>query len=130
MSRAVGNDYEDQVAEWLLAQGCTVICRNWYAGQGELDIVAQSHQTTPMMNSGELLIVEVKGRRNSSGWNRELISSAKSRALRFAAEDLIQNIEAGQVPLPEPMSGMQFVLISIVNHRFQVIWNALDGDIG
>ena len=53
-ARSIGNLGEDAACAYLVAQGYTVLCRNYTTAHGELDIVAQKE--------GVLAFVEVKTR--------------------------------------------------------------------
>lgn len=130
MSREIGNRYEDLASEWVLAQGWEIIERNWCCGQGELDIVAQAMSSSPMALLGEVIVIEVKGRHHSSGWTDSLISNRKKRALRVSCIEWLNKVENGEEELPHPMSGIQLILLRIVGGQIEIIWNAMDIDMG
>lgn len=52
----LGKEGENAAAEYLMSKGYSIRHRNWHSGKRELDIVAQK--------DGELIVVEVKTRRN------------------------------------------------------------------
>ncbi|GAA3598732.1 YraN family protein [Kribbella ginsengisoli] len=54
-TEAVGKYGEDLAARYLVANGFTILERNWRCGQGEIDIVARENRT--------LVVCEVKTRR-------------------------------------------------------------------
>jgi putative endonuclease len=59
--RIVGNRYESAAADYLIAQGLTIVARNWTCRLGEIDLIAQH---------GECLVfVEVKQRSASANSN-------------------------------------------------------------
>lgn len=130
MSREQGNQYEDLAVEWVLNQGWVVLDRNWCCRQGELDIIAQSHVSSEMVQRGEVILIEVKGRRQSSGWTDSLLSNRKRESLRLACFEWLNHIELGNIDLSIPMSGIQFALMRIVGGQIEIIWNAMDIDLG
>lgn len=76
--KALGRLGEDRAAEYLEAQGATILDRNWRCDIGELDIVA--------CQGDQLLVVEVKTRGSVSyGTPLEAISPRKIRRLRQLA---------------------------------------------
>lgn len=62
-SRQLGNLGEALVAQWLQAQGWTILARSWHCRWGELDLVAHRNQPSP-----HLTFVEVKTR-SSGSWD-------------------------------------------------------------
>ena len=130
MSRKIGNAYEDRVVSWVLEMGWVLICRNWSTRQGEIDLVAQALETTDHVNKGEVIIIEVKGRQKTSEWHQELISHKKHLALMRVVQAFQFAIDSDQVELPTDMTGLQIVVVQIIGDNFDIIWNALDVDIG
>ncbi len=79
-SRAsVGQWGEAIAAKWLGEQGFAVLARNWRAGRGELDIVAE--------RGGVIHIVEVRARRGAAhGTPEESVTSRKRLKLLETAQ--------------------------------------------
>ncbi|MBX3102569.1 MAG: YraN family protein [Bacteroidetes bacterium] len=72
MSRTLGNQAEQLVADWLVQRGYEVLARNVVLQHGELDIVARQDR--------EVVFVEVKARKGT--WPPELaVTPAKQRTL-------------------------------------------------
>ena len=68
----LGKEGENAAAEYLMSKGYSIRHRNWHSGKRELDIVAQK--------DGELIVVEVKTRRNEEfGKPEEAITDRKIR---------------------------------------------------
>ena len=130
MSRAIGNRYEDLASEWVRSQGWEIIERNWCCRLGELDIVAQAVNSSSVVQRGEVMVIEVKGRRRSSEWTDSLISNRKKRSLRASCIEWLNQVEIGDVVLPHPMSGIQLIVLRIVDGQIEIIWNAMDIDMG
>jgi len=77
-TREVGNQSEDVAAVHLLAQGHTVLERNWRTKWCEIDIVSE--------RDGELYFTEVKHRKSGeSGDGLAAITPRKLKQMRFAA---------------------------------------------
>jgi putative endonuclease len=75
---ALGRLGEDAAARGLVAQGWTILDRNWRCRLGEVDIVAQ--------DGDDLVIVEVKTRRSGAfGTPEEAVTRAKLTRLRCLA---------------------------------------------
>ena len=75
----LGKEGEDEAVRYLEAKGYRICHRNWRSGRKELDIVAE-HQ-------GELIVVEVRTRRNQTyGTPEESISEAKIRRIVSSAD--------------------------------------------
>ena len=77
-TQALGSSGEDIAVDHLVAQGYTILDRNWRCATGEIDIVARDGATT--------VVVEVKTR-SSSGFGHPLdaITPAKLARLRRLA---------------------------------------------
>jgi len=75
--RRLGTEAEDRAAEFLAAQGYTLLTRRYKAAGGELDLVALDGET--------LAFIEVKRRRRSDPLDS--IDTAKQQRI-FAAADL------------------------------------------
>jgi putative endonuclease len=75
---AVGRFGEDLAVAHLLAQGMSVVCRNWRCSSGEIDVVAR--------DGSALVFVEVKTRSTTLfGDPAEAVSAAKANRLRGLA---------------------------------------------
>jgi putative endonuclease len=130
MSRKIGNRYEDLASEWVLSQGWEIIERNWCCRQGELDIVAQALNSSSVVQRGEVIVIEVKGRHHASGWTESLISNRKKHSLMVACIEWLNQVETGGIELPQPMTGIQLIVLRIVGGQIEIIWNAVDIDMG
>jgi putative endonuclease len=70
----LGKEGEEAAVQFLMNKGYEIRHRNWRCGKKELDIVA--------VHQGELVVVEVKTRRNKLyGTPEEAISEAKIRRI-------------------------------------------------
>ena len=79
----LGKEGEDEAVRYLEARGYHICHRNWRSGRKELDIVAE-HQ-------GELIVVEVRTRRNQTyGTPEESISEAKIRRIVSSADAYVR----------------------------------------
>ena len=96
---------EQLAAEHLLAQGVSVLARNWRCDIGELDIVAREPD-------GTIVFVEVKTRAGTGfGGPEEAVGWAKARKLRtLACRWLLEN-------RPPGASELRFDVIAIVRRR-------------
>ena len=84
--RGVGREAEDQAADYLLAQGYTLVTRRFKGRRGEIDIVALD---------GEVMVfVEVKLRRSKEYIAEESIGRRKTELMVEAAgEFLLQHAQ-------------------------------------
>lgn len=130
MSRIQGNRYEDLAVDWIRAQGWVVVERNWCCQFGEIDIVAQIIDSTDVGQRGEVIVFEVKGRHKHSEWTESLLSNRKKKALHLSIVEWFHRLEMGQVEIPLPMSGIQFALLRVVEEQIEIIWNAMDIEMG
>jgi len=74
----IGAQGETLVASYLVAQGATIIARNWRVKEGEIDLVAR--------HNGTLLFVEVKSRTSDKfGHPLEAIDKEKAHRLQRLA---------------------------------------------
>ncbi len=77
-TQALGRSGEELAVDHLLAQGYSILDRNWRCSQGELDIVARDGSTT--------VVVEVKARSGSRyGHPLDAITPVKLARLRRLA---------------------------------------------
>jgi putative endonuclease len=90
-NKILGDFGEQCVVDYLLAEGVTIIDRNWRIREGEIDIVARRHD-------GSFAFVEVKTRRSLAfGHPLEAISPEKAyRLQRLALAWLAVNKSFGQ----------------------------------
>ena len=80
----VGREGEALAADFLSAQGFTMIARNWRCRMGELDLIA--------VRDGRLHFVEVKARRNQRfGYPEEAVSRTKRQRWFRAIELWLQS---------------------------------------
>ena len=94
----LGKEGEDEAVRYLETKGYRIRHRNWRSGRKELDIVAE-HQ-------GELIVVEVKTRRNQIyGPPEESISETKIRRIVSSADAYIRKF---RIDLP-----VRFDIISL-----------------
>lgn len=78
-NKTIGAFGEKVVAEFLVSRGATIIDRNWRVKEGEIDIVAQSHD-------GKVIFVEVKTRSSLAfGHPLESITNEKAHRLQRLA---------------------------------------------
>ncbi len=56
---AIGKDYEEKAAEYLVRQGMKILCRNFRCRQGEIDVIG--------LQGEYLVFVEVKFRASAAG---------------------------------------------------------------
>lgn len=95
----LGKEGEDEAVRFLEGQGYQIRHRNWRSGRKELDIVAE-HQ-------GELIVVEVKTRRNQLfGTPEESIGEAKIRRIVSSTDAYLRKYS---IDLP-----VRFDIISII----------------
>ena len=74
----LGASGEDRAAAWYVAQGYTVVARNWRCRDGEIDLIC-THGTT-------VVICEVKTRSSLAyGHPAEAVTPTKQRRLRTLA---------------------------------------------
>jgi putative endonuclease len=85
---ALGREFEDAAAAYLVARGHTLLGRNVRFGHKEVDLVVRCHGVT--------CFVEVKGRRGSgSGHPLEAITTAKRREIEAVARWWIRTHPGG-----------------------------------
>ncbi len=77
--KQLGDAGESIALRYLRSRDYEIIARNWRAGHGEIDLIAQE--------GNEVVFVEVKTRRGRShGVPEESVTSAKQRQLRMLVE--------------------------------------------
>lgn len=98
----LGKEGEDEASAYLRDKGYTILHRNWHAGRKELDIVA--------LKDKELIIVEVKTRRNEEFGNPEdAVTPRKIRNIVASADAYIKQFA---IDLP-----VRFDIITVVGTR-------------
>lgn len=98
----LGKEGEEKAAAYLQDKGYTILHRNWHAGRKELDIVAEKDK--------ELIIVEVKTRRNEEFGNPEdAVTPRKIRNIVASADAYIKQFA---IDLP-----VRFDIITVVGTR-------------
>ena len=100
-SRGLGRRGEELAAQYLTAQGYTIVRRNYRAPRGEIDIIAS--------RDGVLLFVEVKYRQDlTQGHPAEAITPRKIARLRQAVGAYLAS---GDAP---PFSALKFDAVCII----------------
>ena len=83
MARRKGELAEDAALKYLLAQGCSLVQRNFHCRGGEIDLI--------IMDKEELAFVEVRQRRSEQfGGSIESVDYHKQKKLHHAAETWLQ----------------------------------------
>ena len=99
-----GQAAENQAAQFLLAQGCQILERNWHCRGGEIDLIVMDGQVC--------VFVEVRLRRSESfGGAAASITPSKLRKLALAAQTYLQTQAQ-----PEPACRFDAVLIDGHGH--------------
>lgn len=96
--RRIGSQAEAQAAEYLLAQGYTLVTRNFHSRCGEIDLIALDGDT--------LVFVEVKARRSTKVRAELALDDTKARKFIAAACDYLHAVG-------EPDRRVRFDLIAI-----------------
>lgn len=83
--RRVGSAYEEKAASYLEGKGFTLIERNYYAPEGEIDLIASC--------GAYIVFIEVKARSSRAyGLGREAVTAKKQRRISACAmRYLIEN---------------------------------------
>ena len=110
-----GKKGEDMVAKFLINKGYTVLKRNYISRFGEIDIIAEKHNT--------IVFVEVKTRReNSLVKPLEAVDSNKVRRMTLTAEDYITKTQTDNL---QPRFDVAEVTVTEENkYRLNYIKNA------
>ena len=105
IQQQIGGEGEDRAAKYLQEKGYTILCRNYRAGKGELDIVCEDAE--------DRIIVEVKTIRNPGyGSGEERISLKKQREIIRATYRYLE-----KYPL-QPEQGVRFDVIIVDYSRY------------
>lgn len=98
----LGKEGEEEAIQFLERQGYRIRHRNWRSGKKELDIVAEFQ--------GELVVIEVKTRRNKRFGNpEESISEQKLRRIVTAADAYVRKFAID--------SQVRFDIISLIGEK-------------
>jgi putative endonuclease len=85
-SESTGRRGEEIATRYLERRGCVILARNWRAGPGEVDIIAECPALgTLAPNRREYAFVEVRTRHGGSGLAEESISRRKATSMASAA---------------------------------------------
>lgn len=91
MSRSIGNAAEQAAVDYLLAQGYTILARNFTIRGAEVDIIAEA--------GGVIAFVEVKYRKSAQSMRpRESITHAKRKRISMAALRWMQQHDLPDAP--------------------------------
>lgn len=111
MSRAAGQQAEDRVTDYLLAQGLTLEARNYHTRFGELDIVMRDNKTW--------VCIEVKARkRPTHGIASEFVTPTKLHKIQTCFEQYM--LAQGHNPNHTPM---RVDVVALDNNNLQWIKN-------
>tara|TARA_R110002110_G_scaffold91264_2_gene237609 strand:+ start:238800 stop:239159 length:360 start_codon:yes stop_codon:yes gene_type:complete len=81
--KSVGDNFEEQAAQWLVDQGCKLVARNFRAKPGEIDIIA--------LDQGCLVFLEVRVRRHTGYASAAAsVDWRKQRRIAGAAQVFLQ----------------------------------------
>ena len=103
----LGKTGEEAAVHFLERKGYCILHRNWRSGKKELDIVAEYQ--------GELIVIEVKTRRNDLYGNPE--TAVDTRKIRRIISSTDAYIKAYAIDLP-----VRFDIITLIgkSHPFQI----------
>jgi putative endonuclease len=106
--RALGASGEDAAAAWYVAQGYTIVARNWRCRDGELDLILRSGAT--------YVFCEVKARSSTVfGAPVEAVGRDKqARLRRLAAKWLSEDA-------PRPAASIRFDVASVLDGAVSVV---------
>ncbi len=106
-SNSQGVKSEKQALNYLLSQGLTLVCQNYYCRMGEVDLIMQDQDT--------LVFIEVRYRKNSDfGGALASITTAKQKKLIKTAKHYLAQLEY------EPYC--RFDAIAIEQHSNTLEW--------
>ena len=97
--RRVGLEAEDAAAEFLSAQGCTILKRRFRARGGEIDLVC--------LDGSVLAFVEVKQRRSSASEPLEAMDLKKQECIFAAADSYLSKYDG-------PPCEVRFDVVTVV----------------
>lgn len=112
--RAVGSEFEQKAAGYLLNHGYVILERNYRCRIGEIDLIAK--------NDGYLCFIEVKYRSGlSKGYPAEAITAHKIRKIvNTASVYMLQHKLSQDTPC-------RFDAVVILENEISLIKNAFDG---
>lgn len=117
-AHARGRFGEQEAARWYVRHGYVVLDRNWRCARGELDLV--------VARSGELVIVEVKARRNLDfGGPLEAISAQKRVRLRQLAAAWLDHNRGSAVRAAGTQFELRLDLVAVTGVRLEVLEGVL-----
>ncbi len=112
--RAVGSEFEQKAAEYVLNRGYDILERNFRCRTGEIDLIAK--------NDGYLCFIEVKYRSSlSRGYPAEAITPHKIRKITNTAKFYMM---LHRLPADTPC---RFDVVVILENEISLIKNAFDG---
>lgn len=113
-NRAVGTEFEEKAAQYLLKNNYQVLQKNFRCKIGEIDIVAK--------NEGYLCFIEVKYRSDTAkGFPAEAITPNKIRKITHTAEFYML---LHKIPMDTPC---RFDAVVILDMEISLIKNAFGG---
>lgn len=111
--RQTGAAYEELAAQWLTEQGYTILEKNFYCRQGEIDLIARDGRY--------LVFIEVKYRRDGqAGYPAEAVNRYKQRKISRAA---VYYCHRHQIPEEQ---ACRFDVISMLGDEVEHIKNAFE----
>ena len=111
--KQIGQKAEELAASYLEQEGMTILRKNYYTRQGELDLIAWEDQV--------LVFVEVKARRdNRCGYPAESITLWKKRRICHAARVFCMKERMGTD------CQIRFDVVEVLGDRIRHIRNAFD----
>jgi putative endonuclease len=113
-NRAVGTQFEQEAAKFLIDKGYQILERNFRCKIGEIDLIAKAE--------GYLCFIEVKYRSGiSKGYPAEAINMNKIRRITRTAQFYLLSHKLSQE------TPCRFDAVLILDHEFSLIQNAFDG---
>lgn len=111
--RKLGAEKEEIAVNFLKEQGYHILCQNYYAKAGEIDIIAKQKEY--------LVFIEVKYRNNESkGTPEEAITPRKiRRMIQVAKYYLKENYDSDEI-------ACRFDVITILENNIRLIQDAFD----
>lgn len=113
---STGHDAEKIAADYLRAQGYTIIELNWRHARAEIDIVAEKREMLGLKK--HLVFFEVKYRKTSAQGNGlDYITTKKLKQMQFAAELYVAEHDyTGEYTLGAiELSGLDFEVTGYIN---------------
>lgn len=99
----LGKNGEEAATRFLTEKGYRILHRNWRSGKKELDIVAEYQ--------GELVVIEVKTRRNNQYGNPE--DAVNGRKIRHIVSSADAYIKMNAIDLP-----IRFDIITLIGQEY------------